>query len=314
MTTPTRALNLRGLVAPAPTPMRADGSLDLPAIDRLAGYYAERKLVGVFVCGTTGEGPSLTLQERQQVLERWCAAAKGLFPVIAQVGAASIADARALAAHARATGAAAVAALPPFYLRPMSVEEAVACCADVAAAAGDLPFYYYHIPFFTRVALPMADLLESATKRVPTFAGMKFSDGDMQDFGRCVTLAGGRMDLFFGKDEVLLAALALGCRAAIGSTYNYASAVYQSLLKAFDAGDLAAARTAQGHSRRLVQIMEQFGGQRVHKALMHVAGVPCGPNRLPLPTLNGAQLEALERALDAAGLMPFIRPGRSQSP
>ena len=57
------------------------------------------------------------------------------------------------------------------------------------------------------------------------------------------------------------------------------------------------------------QIMEQFGGQRVHKALMHVAGVPCGPNRLPLSTLTGSQLEALERALDDAGLMPFIRPG-----
>ena len=80
-------------------------------------------------------------------------------------------------------------------------------------------------------------------------------------------------------------------------------------VKAFETGDMAAARTAQGHSRRLVQIMEQFGGQRVHKALMHVAGVPCGPNRLPLSTLTGSQLEALERALDDAGLMPFIRPG-----
>src|SRR4051812_4963441 len=143
-------------------------------------------MAGVFVCGTTGEGPSLTVQERQQVLERWCGAAKGLFPVIAQVGAASIADARDLASHARRAGAAAVAALPPFYLRPAPVDEAVTCCADVATAAGGLPFYYYHIPPFTRVTLPMAELLEAAMKRVPTFAGMKFSDGDLQDFGRCV--------------------------------------------------------------------------------------------------------------------------------
>jgi N-acetylneuraminate lyase len=312
MITASRALHLQGLVAPALTPMRADGSLDLPAIDRLAAYFAERRLAGVFVCGTTGEGPSLTVQERRQVLERWCAAAKGLFPVIAQVGAASIADARDLAAHARAAGAAAVAALPPFYLRPRSVHEALECCADVASAAGNLPFYYYHIPYLTGVRLSMTELLDSATKRVPTFGGMKFSDGDLEDFGRCLTAAGERMDLFFGKDEVLLAALALGATAAIGSTYNYAAPLYQSMIRSFAAGDLPGARRAQALSRRLVQIIEQFGGSRVHKSLMHIAGVPCGPNRLPLPTLTGLQHEALELALEDAGLMPFIRPEGSE--
>ena len=311
MTPATRPLNLQGLVAPAPTPMRADGSLDLPTIDKLAAYFAERQLVGVYVCGTTGEGPSLTVPERKQVLERWCAAAKGLFPVIAQVGAASIADACELARHARAAGAAAVGALPPFYLRPKSVQEALACCAEVAAAAGDLPFYYYHIPYLTGVRLSMAELIESATRILPTFAGMKFSDGDLEDFGRCLALGAGRLDLFFGKDEVLLAAMALGATTAIGSTYNYAAPLYQSMIKSFALGDLAAARTAQNMSRRLVQVIERFGGPRVHKALMQVAGVPCGPNRLPLQTLPGAEHGALEQALEEAGLMSFIRPGRS---
>jgi N-acetylneuraminate lyase len=309
MPAPTRALNLRGLLAPAITPMRADRSLDLPTIDRLAEYYAARNLSGVFVCGTTGEGPSLTVAERQAVLERWCGVAKGIFPVIAQVGTASIADATALAAHARAAGAAAVAMLPPFYLRPQSVEDALACCAEVAADSGGLPLYYYHIPFLTGVKLPMADLLESGMKRVPSLAGLKFSDGDLQDFGRCVSLAGDRLDLFFGKDEVLLAAMALGARAAIGSTYNYAAPIYQGMLELLEAGDTAAARAAQERSRRLVQIIEQFGGPRVHKSLMHIAGVPCGPNRLPLSNLTGPQHEALERALESAGLMAFMRPG-----
>jgi N-acetylneuraminate lyase len=309
MTAPPRALNFRGLVAPALTPLRADGSIDLPVIDQLAEYYAARNLVGVFVCGTTGEGPSLTVAERQAVLERWCAVARGVFPVIAQVGAASIADASALAAHAKAAGAAAVAALPPFYHRPQSVDDAIACCAEIASAAAGLPLYYYHIPPMTGVKLPMAELLDSGMKRVPSLAGLKFSDGDLQDFGRCVTVAADRLDLFFGKDEVLLAAITLGAKAAIGSTYNYAAPIYQGMMKFFDAGDLVAARAAQERSRRLVQIIEQFGGPRVHKSLMHIAGVPCGPNRLPLTTLTRPQLQALEQALDKAGLMPFIRPG-----
>src|SRR5438874_9727919 len=112
---PPAALKLRGLVAPAFTPLREDGSLDLPTIDRLADRFAAQALAGVFVCGTSGEGPSLTVSERQQVLERWCAAAKGRFPVVAQVGHASVAVARALAEHAARAGAAAISALPPFY-------------------------------------------------------------------------------------------------------------------------------------------------------------------------------------------------------
>ena len=306
---PPPALNLQGLVAPAFTPMRPDGSLDLPTIDRLAGYYAERKLAGVFVCGTAGEGPSLSVAERQQVLERWCGAARGVFPVIAHVGAASVSDAKALASHARTTGAAAVAALPPFFHRPNSVEQALSCCAEIASAARDLPFYYYHIPSMTGVRLPMSELLEAAVGRVPTLAGMKFSADDLDDFGRCLSFAGDRYDLFFGKDEVLLAAMALGARAAIGSTYNFAAPIYHAMSKAFAAGDLPAARAAQARSRDLVGIIEQFGGQPVLKTLMAIAGVPCGPNRLPLPTLSVQQTEALEAALGRAGLMPFIRPG-----
>jgi N-acetylneuraminate lyase len=303
-----RALNLQGLVAPAFTPMRPDGSLDLPTIDRLAGYYAERKLAGVFVCGTTGEGPSLSVPERQQVLERWCGVAKGLFPVIAQVGAASIADAKVLASHARVAGAAAVAALPPFYLRPTSIDQALSCCAEIATAAGDLPFYYYHIPSMTGVRLPMAELLAGAAKRVPTLAGMKFSDDDLQDYGQCLSFGGDQYDLFFGKDEMLLAAMALGARTAIGSTYNFAAPIYQAMSKAFAAGDLPTARIAQARSRELVSVIDQFGGQHALKAMMAIAGVPCGPNRLPLQTLSPQQTEALGATLSRAGLMPFMRP------
>src|SRR5205823_3528877 len=97
---------LTGLI-PAPfTPFHADGRLDLDRVDALAGHYARTGVSGAFVAGTTGEGPSLTLDERAALAERWVRAARphGL-KVIVQVGHNCQADARTLAAHAGRVGA-----------------------------------------------------------------------------------------------------------------------------------------------------------------------------------------------------------------
>src|SRR4051794_6940497 len=95
--------------------MRADGSLDLDRVEKQAEHLATQGLAGVFVAGTTGEGLSLSVPERQQLAERWCAVAGKRFPVIVHVGHNSLPDAKALAAHAQKAGATAVAAVPPFY-------------------------------------------------------------------------------------------------------------------------------------------------------------------------------------------------------
>jgi N-acetylneuraminate lyase len=305
-TMPVQPLKLHGLIAPAFTPMRADRTLDLPTIDTLAKYFRDMGVSGVFVCGTSGEGPLLTADERRQVLERWCAAAKGVFPVIAHVGHAATAEARALATHAAEAGAAAVAALPPFYFKPESVDDLVDCCSDVASAVPQLPFYYYHIPGLTGVRLPMLDLLRRAQGRVPNLVGLKFSDDDLDDFGACLAFAGDRYDLFYGRDEMLLPALSMGARAAIGSTYNFAAPLYRRMMRDVEAGDLAGARAAHGTARSIVRIVSRFGGLPAQKAMMTLAGVPCGPCRLPLRTLSPEQVEALREAFRTTplGLTP----------
>ena len=113
---------------------------------------------GAFVCGTTGEGQSLTSDERRQVAARWCAAAPKHFRVIVHVGHASLAEAKALAAHAAQIGAAAVAATPPYFYKPRTAEDVAACCAEIAAAAPGLPFYYYHFPDITGI-----DIMDTGT-------------------------------------------------------------------------------------------------------------------------------------------------------
>lgn len=296
---------LGGLVAAPFTPFHADGSVNLGLIESCVHALAANGVRGAFVCGTTGESLSLTVHERRQVAERWTAAAPDGFAVVIHVGHTCLADARALAAHAQAIGARAIGAMPPCFFRPASVDDLVACCADVAAAAPDTPFYYYHLPSMTGVAFPMIDFLRAAADRIPTLAGIKFTYEDLSDFGQCLEFQDRRFDLLFGRDEALLAGLALGATGAIGSTYNLAAPLYLRLIAAFEAGDLAAARADQERARQSIALLLRAGGLRAFKACMKLIGLDCGPVRPPLRPLSDAQTEALRAGLARLGFFDY---------
>jgi N-acetylneuraminate lyase len=232
-----------------------------------------------------------------RLLEEWVRVAGGRLKVIVHVGHNSRAEAVRLADHAQRAGARAVAAVAPNYFKPASVDDLIEFCAPVAAAAPRLPFYLYDIPVMTGVSLPTAEFLDRGADRIPTLTGVKYTNGDLVGLQECLAVRGGQFDVVFGYDEMLLAGLALGVKGAIGSTYNFAAPLYQRLLRAFEAGDLTAARRAQLTSVALVRVMQRFGGMRAGKAIMGMLGVPCGPVRSPLKPLSPQELLALYEAL-----------------
>ncbi len=294
------------LIAAPHTPLDARGALALDAVARQADLLADAGLDGAFICGTTGEGPSLATDERRRLAEHWVRAAAGRFPVIVHVGHTSLPEACALAAHAAATGASAVAALAPFYFKPDRAGDLADFCAAVAAAAPRLPFYYYDIPALTGVALPMTDFLAAAAPRIPSLAGIKFTRNDPVMFRACRAFQGGCFEMMWGVDECLLDALEAGATAAVGSTYNYAAPVYRRVIKAFRAGDLETARREQAVAADLVAILVRFGVLRAGKAIMGFLGVDCGPPRLPVPPLDPAETRRLAEAI--RGFDVFARP------
>jgi len=300
-----KSLNIEGLVAAPHTPMHGDGAVKLETIDTQAEVLAGAGVRGAFVCGTTGEGLSLTVDERMRVAERWQAACRGRLLVIVHVAHTCIADCKALAAHAQKIGADAIGAMGPCFFRPDCVDDLVAYCSEVAAAAPELPFYYYHIPKMSGVHLPMAEFLAGAAEGIPTLGGMKYTHDDLYDFGRCLQVAGGRCDMLFGRDEMLLGALAIGARGAVGSTYNYAAPLYLGLIEAYKAGDTAAARAAQARARDFVAVFRKFGGVRAGKAIMKMIGIDCGPVRLPLRSLDDEERRALRGELERIGFFEY---------
>ena len=261
-----------------------------------------------FVGGTTGESSSLTVDERLALAERWVAAVKGTpLRVVVHVGSNCLADARGLAAHAEKLEAAAIAALAPSYFKPRSLDALIACCEEIAVAAPETPFYYYDIPSMTGVSLSMQDFLAQAPERIPTLAGMKFTNPDLLSYQLCLRVANGQWDLPFGVDEHLLGALVMGAKGAVGSGFNFAGPVFQRMFASFSRGDLEAARTEQFRGVQLVQLFSRFGYMAAAKATMERIGVPVGPPRLPNNRLSPEQTTQLLGELKKLGFFDWIR-------
>ena len=296
-------LRLHGLVAATHTPFHADGTLAPEVVPLQAAHLAKQGIRSVFITGSTGEGHSLTRAERIEIFEAWAEAGPANdLVVIAHAGSNCLEDARYFAASAQDLGLAAVAALAPSYYKPATVGALVECCATIAAAAPSLPFYYYDIPVLTGVRFPMREFLAAAPKRIPNFAGIKFTNDDLAEYSSC--LAAGGYDIPWGIDEKLLPAMQAGAKGAVGSSYNFAAPIYQKLIAACEAGDIATARTLQDDAVALIDKLAAIGYLGAAKAVMGWQGVPVGPARLPVPNPTPAQLDALRETFESPVLQP----------
>ena len=300
---------LHGLVAATHTPFRPDGSLHLAMVEKQAERLVRDGISFAFIGGTTGESHSLSLDERQALARRWCEVAQGSsLKVVIHVGSNCLPDARALAAQASQLGAAAIAALAPSYFKPRSLDDLISCCAAIAEAAPKIPFYFYDIPGWTGVSFSMVEFLEKAPARIPTLAGLKFTNPDLRVYLECLRAGGGQWDVAWGIDEWLLGALATGARGAVGSSYNFAAPLYHRLWSAFERGDLETARAAQYQSAQLIALLARYGYLGAAKATMGLLGIEVGPPRLPSASLPPEQTNSLRGALERLGFFEWIRP------
>jgi len=300
---------LTGLVAAPHTAMNSDGSVNLEIIEKQAARLIADGVTGAFICGSTGEGHSLTTSERRQVAERWrevigCAPLK----LIVHAGHNSIEEAKQLAAHAQKIGADAVSVMAPCYFKPSTVEDLLEFCASIAKECASLPFYFYDIPALTGVELSMLELLRKTDGHIPNLAGIKFTSTNLMSLQECLDFEDGRFNILFGCDEMLLSALALGVPGAVGSTYNYCAPLYHKLIAAYQAGDATTAQALQMKSVKLVQILVQYGVLPAGKAVMSLVGADCGPVRPPVRRLTAEQKARLFQQIEALDILKSVQP------
>lgn len=294
----------QGFIPAAFTPFHQDYSLHLDAVPQLAELYKRQNCKGVFINGTTGEFASLTQNERKLIAETWIDNSSDL-SIWVHVGHTSQHEAIDLARHAVQIGARAISALPPFYFAPTSISTLIEFLRPIANAAKELPFYYYHIPSLTRVPLNMEHFIKEAIVNIPSFAGVKFSSPDLYALQKArIAASDTPIDILFGVDEMLLGALPLGIDGAIGSTYNFATPLYERLLSKYNEHEMIQSQAFQALSARLVSEFHTYGGITTGKAIMDMLGVSCGPPRPPLPSLSLRDRTKLYQALSDLDIFP----------
>ncbi len=300
---------IQGLVAATHTPFLQDGSLNLDIVENQAAHLLRNGVSYAFIGGTTGESSSLTLEERKQLSQRWMDVTSGSpLGVIVHVGSNCLSDSRTLSAQAQHLGAIGISALAPSYFKPANTATLVASMAQIASGAPDLPFYYYEIPSMSGLNISPSDFLSQAADRIPNLAGIKFTSNNLMEYQLCREVFGGRFDVPFGFDEIMLAALALGATGAVGSSFNFAAPIYQRVIAAFHAADIERARMEQLRSVRLIQTLASRGYMAAAKAVMEMLGVQVGPPRLPCTTLDPSGLKSLRADLESMGFFEWVKP------
>ena len=294
----------QGLIAAAHTPMHHDGSIAPEIIPLQAEIHREQENVGVFICGSTGAGHALSREERITIADGWARVVDDDLPLIVHVGCNALPDARALAMHAAEIGACAISCQAPCYEKPRNVADLVAYLSEVASAAPETPFYYYDIPSFTNVNLPIVEVMQKASECMPNLHGVKFTVVDDTSQRECIEMQSGRFEVLHGCDDRLLDGIRLGCIAAVGSTYNYAAPVYRGLFDLMEIGDEIGARSLQSQAVGMIDVLLRFGVLRAGKAIMGMQGVDCGPPRLPATQLVDEEISNLKSELAHLGIFP----------
>jgi N-acetylneuraminate lyase len=305
-------IKIEGLIAATFCAFNNDGSLNLSLIPSIVEKMIEDGLTGVFICGTNGEGPNLTIEERMAVAEAYIKAVNKRILVLVHVGHTSIAESRKLAAHAESIGADAISSVAAFYFKPNSVQNLLESMSQIASAAPGLPFYYYHIPTLTGVGMDMVEFLRLSEDVIPNLAGIKYTASTLHEYQACLNYKNGKFDILFGYDEMLLGALAVGAKGAIGSTYTFSAKLYLHIMELYNQDQKENARLMQSISIEMVRCLVQFPPIPAQRAIMNMLGFDLGPCRMPLKELSTKEAEALKAGLDAINFFEVVNscPGR----
>ncbi len=297
---------ITGLIAATFAAYHEDGTINLEIIPAIVDKMINDGLSGVFICGTNGEGPNLTIDERMKIAAAYVKAANKRILVLVHVGHSSIAECRKLASHAEEIGADAISSVAAFYFKPSSVKNLVDSMAAIAAAAPNTPFYYYNIPTLTGVALDMIEFLAQAEQAIPTLAGIKYTASTLHEYQACLNYKDGKFDILFGFDEMLLPALAVGAKGAIGSTYTFAAPLYLKVMQLYNEGKSEEAAAMQLHSVNMVRCLVKYPPIPAQRAIMKMEGFELGKCRLPLVPLNNEEEAKFKTALEEINFFNIV--------
>jgi dihydrodipicolinate synthase/N-acetylneuraminate lyase len=292
---------LSGIITAALTPLSNDGD-SLAENSNFEDYFEfllERKINGIFVCGTTGEGPILSLSERKHVAETAVSIVANQVPVIVHAGCNSTIETIELAKHAKSINADGIAVISPYFYS-YDVLANFDHFRRIADSVPDLPVYLYHLPSFTHNDITPA-LVHRLLEACPNIVGIKHSDGDQARLLKYRQFAGEDFCILSGDDSVAFAALSNGANGCVTGKSSAFPEMMVAIYRVFKSGDLIKARTLQSNLNKLIGgLLDNDVGIDLpnFKSALRYRGIDIGGLRSPQRALTEDEQRNLFSGLD----------------
>lgn len=281
------------------TPMREDGAVDFDALQRLVDWHVENGTDAIVAVGTTGESPTLDMDEHCAVIRRTVEYARGRVPVIAGTGANSTTEAIELTRCAEKGGANACLLVTPYYNKP--TQEGLYRHHKAIAEAVPIPQILYNVPGRTA-----CDMLPDTVERlsaIPNIVGIKEATGNLDRAREILKRCGDRLDLYSGDDATALACMLLGAKGDISVTANVAPRLMHEMCTLARGGDEKQARAIDERLMALHKNLFLEANPIPVKWALKEMGMIQGGIRLPLTPLSERHHETIRAALRAAGVL-----------
>lgn len=290
---------LRGSIPPVVTPFRA-GQVDYEAYARLLEFQVDNGSHGVLVNGTTAEPSTLTVSERNRLVDVAVEVVRGRVPVVAATGSQSLAETEALTGHAVAAGVDALLVVTPYYIRPP--QRGLVQYYLSLAARHDTPWMIYHIPGRAAVNVTL-ESMQRIREQSAHFVGMKHAVNDLGFAGECLVAFGHDFKIFVGLEELSFPMLAIGACGLMNAVGNLRPAVLAQMCEAVWRNDLAAGRDLHERLLELNQAVFYDTNPIPMKYMMKKLGLlVANEHRLPMVPATAELERRLDGVLERAGM------------
>ncbi len=297
------AKNIQGSLVAIVTPMHADGSLDMAGLRQLIDWHIQEGTDGIVIVGTTGESPTVSVEEHCELIRVTVEHTKGRIPIIAGTGGNSTAEAIELTEYAKKVGADASLQVVPYYNKP--TQEGMYQHFKTIAEKVDLPVILYNVP--GRTVADMSNETVIRLAQVPGVIGIKDATGNLE---RGTQLMAGlkatgqsQFAVYSGDDPTALLLMFMGGQGNISVTANVAPKLMHELCVAAMAGDVVKAREIQYRLLPVHKAMFMEANPIPVKWALHAMGKMGSGIRLPLTTLSEPVQVQVRAALKTAGLL-----------
>ncbi len=287
---------LKGIAPALITPFDKNGNVLKESIKKNMNMNFEQGAKGFYICGSTGEGPVLSIDKRKEIAEAAVEYNEGRGIIINHVGAASPEEAILLSSHAKQCGCDAVSSVVPNFYYKYNDNEIIEYYKRIADAS-ELPVIAYAQGLYTGDIVSLMDKLI----KVDGIIGVKFTLTDFYSLHRIKELNNGDINVINGPDEMLICGLAMGADAGIGSTYNVLCAEYCKLYDLFQKGDIRAAQEQQYKINKVVTLIIKYGVIRSIKYILTLLGIDSGEAVFPGTPLTDSEKSALKQELTDIG-------------